>query len=104
MRRQASPRLSNTANRLGVASWPLGILIGVMVLPVASRAANPGPSPMPAATPTGDPLEEVVVIGHYELFSDSASGYTNLPLPVEKIPQSIGIVDADLLKAADLKT
>jgi outer membrane receptor for ferric coprogen and ferric-rhodotorulic acid len=59
---------------------------------------------MPAATPTGDPLEEVVVIGHYELFSDSASGYTNLPLPVEKIPQSIGIVDADLFKAADLKT
>jgi outer-membrane receptor for ferric coprogen and ferric-rhodotorulic acid len=87
-----------------VASWSLGILIGVMVLPLASRAADPGPSPVPTAGPTGDPLEEVVVIGHYELFSDAASGYTNLPLPVEKIPQSLGIVDADLLKAADLKT
>jgi outer membrane receptor for ferric coprogen and ferric-rhodotorulic acid len=104
MRQQASSWLYNTANRFGVASRSLGILIGATALILTSRAANAVLSSVPAATIIDDPLEEVVVQGHYELFSDAATGYTNLPLPMEKIPQSIGIVDADLLKAADLKT
>ncbi len=49
-------------------------------------------------------LEEVVVKGQYEFLSVDTSGATNLPLPIEKIPQSISLVSADFLKAADLRT
>jgi TonB-dependent siderophore receptor len=94
MHREASSRLNNTVKRFGVVSRSLGVVSGLIVLTLASRAA----------TAPDDPLEEVVVEGHYELFRDAATGYTNLPLPIEKIPQSISIVDADQLKAADLKT
>jgi TonB-dependent siderophore receptor len=49
-------------------------------------------------------LEEVVVTGHYEFLSVDTSGTTNLPLPIEKVPQSISLVSNDFIEAADLKT
>lgn len=52
----------------------------------------------------GDTLQEVVVTGHYEFLGADTSGTTNLPLPIEKVPQSISLVTGDFLKAADLKT
>ena len=54
-------------------------------------------------TPEGQ-LEEVVVTGRYEFLSADTSGATNLPLPIEKVPQSISLVSEDFIKAADLKT
>jgi len=49
-------------------------------------------------------LEEIVVTGRYEFLSVDTSGATNLPLPVEKVPQSISLVSGDFIKAADLNT
>jgi TonB-dependent siderophore receptor len=49
-------------------------------------------------------LEEVVVTGHYEFLNADTSGTTNLPLSIEKVPQSISLVSSDFLKATDLKT
>jgi iron complex outermembrane receptor protein len=49
-------------------------------------------------------LDEVVVTGRYEFLSADTSGATNLPLPIEKVPQSISLVSEDFIKAADLKT
>jgi len=49
-------------------------------------------------------LEEIVVSGHYEFLSVDTSGATNLPLPIEKVPQSINLVSEDFIKAADVKT
>jgi iron complex outermembrane receptor protein len=68
-----------------------------------------GVDPSMAAAPDtsadqGTKVEEVVVTGHYEFLSADTSGATNLPLPIEKVPQSISLVSADFIKAADLKT
>jgi outer membrane receptor for ferric coprogen and ferric-rhodotorulic acid len=50
------------------------------------------------------PVEEIVVTGQFEFLSADTSGATNLPLPIEKVPQSISLVSQDFIKAADLKT
>jgi len=49
-------------------------------------------------------FEEVVITGHYEFLSADTSGATNLPLPIEKVPQSISLVSNDFIQAANLKT
>jgi len=49
-------------------------------------------------------LEEVVVRGTYKFLSVDTSGTTNLPLAIEKVPQSISLVSGDFIKAANLKT
>src|SRR5262245_50879983 len=51
-----------------------------------------------------DELKEVVVTGRYEFLSVDTSGTTNLPIPIEKVPQSIALVSDDFIKAANLKT
>jgi TonB-dependent siderophore receptor len=48
-------------------------------------------------------LEEVVVTG-YRFLNQDTSGTTNLPLPIEQVPQSISLVSNDFLKAADIRT
>ena len=49
-------------------------------------------------------LQEVVVTGRYQFLSADTSGTTNLPLPIEQVPQSISLVSNDFIQAADLKT
>jgi TonB-dependent siderophore receptor len=49
-------------------------------------------------------LQEVVVTGTYKFLSVDTSGATGLPLPIEKVPQSISLVDSDFIEAADLKS
>jgi len=49
-------------------------------------------------------LQEIVVTARYEFLSADTRGATNLPLPIEKVPQSISLVSEDFIKAADLKT
>jgi TonB-dependent siderophore receptor len=51
-----------------------------------------------------DEVEEIVVTGRYEFLSADTSGTTNLPIPIEKVPQSISLISGDFIKAADLKT
>jgi TonB-dependent siderophore receptor len=53
---------------------------------------------------TSGALQEVVVTAPYQFLSADTSGTTNLPLPVEKVPQSINLVSNDFINAADLKT
>jgi iron complex outermembrane receptor protein len=45
-----------------------------------------------------------VVTGRYEFLSADTQGATNLPLPIEKVPQTINLVSADFIQAANLKT
>lgn len=47
-------------------------------------------------------LDEVVVRGYHFLDEDTI-GITNLPLPIERVPQSISVLNNDFVKAADLK-
>lgn len=49
-------------------------------------------------------LGEIVVTGSYQFLDADTSGATNLPIPIEKVPQSISLVSSDFIKAADLKT
>jgi TonB-dependent siderophore receptor len=69
-------------------------------------ASNPSVTDEQTATKNrkSDALQEVIVTGRYEFLSADTSGTTNLPLPIEKVPQSISIVTEDFIKAADLKT
>jgi outer membrane receptor for ferric coprogen and ferric-rhodotorulic acid len=79
-----------------VAACACSVLQIGSIIYTGSRAAE--------ATPPDTALQEVVVVGHYEFLSADTSGATNLPLPIEKVPQSISLVSADFIKAADLKT
>jgi len=68
----------------------------------ALAQSTPGASGQSAAA--DDQPQEVVVLGRYEFLSADTSGATNLPLPIEKVPQSISLVSEDFVKAADLKS
>jgi TonB-dependent siderophore receptor len=59
-----------------------------------------------AASAAGNPdeLGEIVVTSHYQFLGADTSGTTGLPVPIEKVPQSISLVSGDFVKAADLKT
>ncbi|MGE0582803.1 MAG: TonB-dependent siderophore receptor [Steroidobacteraceae bacterium] len=48
-------------------------------------------------------VDEVVITG-YRYLSEDTSGTTGLPLPIEKVPQSISLVSEDFLQAADIRT
>ncbi|MBS0420290.1 MAG: TonB-dependent receptor [Proteobacteria bacterium] len=49
-------------------------------------------------------LQEVLVTGRYQFLAADTQGTTNLPLPIEQVPQSISLVSGDFIKAADLNT
>ncbi len=65
--------------------------------PAAANRDTTGPTQQAA-------VAEVTVTGRYEFLSVDTSGTTNLPLPIEKVPQSISLVSDDFIKAADLNT
>lgn len=67
----------------------------------ASTASSASTNASPSA---GTGLTEIVVTGRYEFLSVDTRGATNLPLPIEKVPQSISLVSGDFIQAADLKT
>jgi len=70
----------------------------------ASSVNTPSPDDTGQSnTTTAEPVSEVVETG-YNFLSADTSGTTNLPIPIEKVPQSISIVSDDFIKAADLKT
>jgi iron complex outermembrane receptor protein len=48
--------------------------------------------------------DDIIVTGTRTFLSVDTSGTTGLPVPIEKVPQSISIVSSDFLKAANLKT
>jgi iron complex outermembrane receptor protein len=77
-----------------------------LVLAPDAAAQNTAPSATADAVPsqqTADGLEEIVVTARRFLDVDT-SGITNLPLPIEKVPQSVSIVNNAFVNAADLRT
>lgn len=44
-----------------------------------------------------------VVVSGYRFLDRDISGITNLPLPIEKVPQSVSVLNNDFVQAADLK-
>ena len=91
------------APRTVVCCLLVGSLASLSWTPAFAQTASSG-APA-AADARGDSLQEVVVTSHrYEFLSADTSGATNLPLPIEKVPQSISLVSEDFIKAADLKT
>jgi len=82
---------------------------GSFQLAQASSGQAKGDAPVendqtPAKRPRAEALQEIVVTGHYQFLSVDTSGATNLPLPIEQVPQSISLVSNDFIQAADLKT
>lgn len=58
----------------------------------------------PAPNSDSGQLTEIVVTAQYVFLSADTAGTTNLPLPIEKVPQTIDLVSADFIQAANLKT
>jgi len=81
---------------------PTGKFLAASILatPSALAVGADGPS---APSEASSQLQEVVVRAQYEFLYVDTSGTTNLPLPIEKVPQSISLVSEDFIKAADLK-
>jgi iron complex outermembrane receptor protein len=69
----------------------------------AAQEAAPGQAPPANAGPSA-PVEEIVVTSQRQLLSAHTEGTTNLPLPIEQVPQSISLVSSDFIESADLKT
>jgi TonB-dependent siderophore receptor len=71
---------------------------------LATRSALTAGADAPSApSDASGQMQEITITGHYEFLSADTSGTTNLPLPIEKVPQSISLVGEDFMKAADLK-
>lgn len=47
---------------------------------------------------------EIIVTGSYRFLDADTRGTTNLPMPIEEVPQSISLVSEDFIKAANLRT
>jgi len=72
--------------------------------PALAQASTSTAAPDPTATQTSaDASSEIVVTG-YRYLDVNTSGITNLPLPLEKVPQSISLLNNDFVKAADIRT
>ena len=74
--------------------------LGVVLAAVACAPAQAQSDSRDAAS--SENLERATVTG-YRFLDEDTSGITNLPLPVEKVPQSISLLNNDFVKAADLK-
>jgi iron complex outermembrane receptor protein len=87
-------------------SWGLttatGAIALVMSAGIASGQSNPGATQAPGGSEAA--LSEILVSGHYQFLSANTQGTTNLPLPIEQVPQSIDLVSADFIQVANLKT
>src|SRR5580658_1576364 len=86
------------------ALFGFALLVPVFAAQTPALAQTASGKPGQNASPPDEQLQEVVVVGRYEFLSADTSGATNLPLPIEKVPQSISLVSEDFIKAADLKT
>jgi len=82
------------------------VIAGAVASVLFTRLATAQSSPAVGSTPvsTDAQLSEVVVTGHYQFLSADTKGTTNLPLPIEQVPQSIDLVSADFIQAANLKS
>ena len=78
-------RLACAMAAAGLSAWP--------------AIAHAQEAPAPADGAGGD-----IVVTGYRYLSVDTSGTTGLPLPIEKVPQSISLVTNDFLKAADVKS
>jgi iron complex outermembrane receptor protein len=101
-RRSIPPRAAGTPLRIVPKILTVALTFTVAAGPRRIEAApNDGGNALLAAT---DPLEEILVLGHYKFLSADTTGLTDLPVSIDKVPQSISLVDSDFIKAADLKT
>ncbi|WP_380872413.1 ferrichrome-iron receptor [Sphingomonas sp. DBB INV C78] len=86
-------------------AWPrMGRLARLLATGgMAAQAALAGTAHAQDTQPSTAADGDIIVTG-YRYLSEDTSGTTNLPLPVEKVPQAISLVSEDFLKAADLRT
>ncbi len=88
---------SRRAALLRTTSVPAGLLLSVVLVSTALGQTAP-------SNDTDQQIETVVVTAKMNFLSADTSGATGLPIPIEKVPQSISLVSNDFLRAADLKT
>ena len=79
-----------------------GFGVGATAIPVMHLEQSAPTNAETTEQPTGN-LQEIVIQG-YKFLNADTSGTTNLPLPIEKVPQAISLISGDFIKAADLRT
>src|SRR3546814_15443574 len=52
----------------------------------------------------GEGEGDTIVVSGYRYLSENTSGTTGLPVPIEKVPQSISLVSEDFLDATDARS
>jgi iron complex outermembrane receptor protein len=57
-----------------------------------------------AAQEVGESEGDAIVVSGYRYLSENTSGTTGLPVPIEKVPQSISLVSEDFLDATDARS
>lgn len=72
------------------------------LLCLASLVSTPALAQSSADSDSSSSLQEVTVTG-FRFLDQDTSGITNLPLPIQEVPQSISVLNNDFVKAADLK-
>ncbi|MEQ1771520.1 MAG: TonB-dependent siderophore receptor [Devosia sp.] len=73
----------------------------VRISPTSTRISQ---ASAPAATAESASVEDVVVTAApYRFLDADTSGTTNLPLPIEAVPQSITLLSADFIQAAGIR-
>src|ERR1700754_1609469 len=87
--------------RRALPGSPLALALTLLAAQPAGAQSSAGKA---GAGNADDQLQEVVGVGRYEFPSADTSAPTNLPRPIEKVPQSISLVTQDFIKAADLKS
>lgn len=78
--------------------------VSLWITALPAQAAVSGSDTEEQGAQSANGLQEVVITSHYEFLNADTSGTTNLPLPIEQVPQSISLVSYDFIEAADLKT
>lgn len=68
---------------------------------VAAAALAPT---LAAAQEAGEGEGDTIVVSGYRYLSENTSGTTGLPVPIEKVPQSISLVSEDFLDATDARS
>ena len=100
----AHVHIHSTGRKPAIGIGAVAVPLMLWVAPAGAQSVAPAATAEDRAQQSSvETLPPMSVTGFRLLFEDT-SGITNLPLPVEKVPQSISIVDEDFVKAADLKT
>lgn len=91
--------LCRNGNRVGTGRTRLQLAAGALAMQAALAATGAH------AQEAGEGGEgDAIVVSGYRYLAEDTSGTTGLPVPIEKVPQSISLVSKDFMDATDVRS